>query len=329
MSKQSIFLLAGLVVLATLLVTLMLDWGPLESQKEAAYEPKVSPIDGSLATGEELPEQSINDADTYPKSTGEQSATGATAENDFTEPYSTTLLQSDSVTDFLSDASETFGWTERQQRWNHHLWKDSCEQARTMATASGNVAIEDGFAKLLQRDAQALSDYCSNLVNDAELMSLDMLEAHYDGDQSPSSELQEFRSDLEGRTPTDQDLERAMDLLDHFITVLDESGVQSVLSTVVGQQLYTSEALSDPEFQIIGLGLVSDVATSVICNRGGGCQGGDHPVVLRYCFQQFSRGELCSNPASLSEAIFQTTSPNRYRWFSTFQGYVESQLRQR
>jgi len=63
----------------------------------------------------------------------------------------------------------------------------------------------------------------------------------------------------------------------------------------------------------------------LLCPELGGCRGSDNLLVLRYCLTKYWReGIACESPASLEEAMYQTTPPVVYDWLVRFYSYVQA-----
>lgn len=231
-----------------------------------------------------------------------------------------------SVADYLSAQAEEFGWSERQRLSNASLWAESCKRANALASAPEVNLQEVGFSNALVTGIHELSQFCGNIDIDAELRGLDLLEEISEFGLRFDGEINQLSRDLSESGASDLATQVAFRLLRTSLDRHDEGSVSGVLRMIAHHELYESISLDDPEFKFIYPSIIDDVAVSLLCAEQDGCFGKRHPIVLRYCMQKYLSGSICSSPSSISEAIFQTSTPVQYGWFNAYHNYVVRQL---
>jgi hypothetical protein len=240
---------------------------------------------------------------------------------------SPTYNSATSAAEYLSSAAERFEWSEQQVFTNASLWNSACSEAIKISSVQSDNLSRIGLSDSLVDQARELSNFCINLDLESELAGLDLVEKINEEGIDFDIERERLAQDLRESGATDHASEAAFRLLQASIDRHDEGGVAGMLTAIVHYELFESRALNDPEFQYVYPSIIGDVSLTLLCVQQGGCIGEKHPVVLRYCMQKYLSGFICSGPTSISDAIFQTSTPVQYRWFNAYYNYVVRRLR--
>lgn len=120
-------------------------------------------------------------------------------------------------------------------------------------------------------------------------------------------------------------LKAAVDSLDQSLASLDEMGVASVLKFITDNGL-VDPPIPDDSQDTSGLyrGVIGEAAAILFCEQIGGCNGPNHPVVLRQCVIRLDRGIGCHRPGGIHDAVHQTLTPLQHQAFLALLGQVRS-----
>ena len=213
---------------------------------------------------------------------------------------------------------------------NTKLWLEPC---KTVQRASP-VQLSPEELRRIGHDLPMkvkLGQFCGDLVDavevDLEDYVLDQLEQTLDGGSGDlphhwmTSEETDRLRDQDPNTARNFVVEKLVTSLDR----LDEVGVRTALFGFLQSE---TELLYPPNFQgeyhalVLYNYVFNDVATALLCTELAGCQGADHPLVIRTCIEAYQRTLGCVAPRDILDAIYQAQTPVEHEVFWQFLNQV-------
>jgi hypothetical protein len=237
----------------------------------------------------------------------------------------------DSADELFELAASKNKWDKSQVLANYRLWSQACSSSNQLSLAMPSVEAEKYISKEMRQGFSELSAFCGSLHSRSELMALDRFEEILDGSRSQnepqSARFESLGDELDFRLTNESKLEVALEALARSIRAFDEAHAAFVLWEIANRRLLGYSDLRSAGFWHASLRVTQDVAATLICDEFGGCRGPGHPMVLRYCITKYSNeGFVCNSPASLQDAIFQTSPPVIYDWYLRYYDVIRSEL---
>lgn len=241
------------------------------------------------------------------------------------------------IVTYFQEAAAQNDWRESELIGNLRHWKDVCQKAEKISGLPEEKRANSSKLIPMVPGHERLAAFCGSINGpEQEQQMLDHLEhvletwENSGGDlpENPESPYVKLRHALE-RAKTPEEIERLVfPELNRQIKALNEIGIETVLVFLTEE---IRKGKIAPEFNNVDFEstymriIYGGVSTLLLCPELGGCRGSDDLLVLRYCLNKFwQEGIACASPASLEEAVYQTTPPVIYDWMVRFYSYVQA-----
>lgn len=212
-------------------------------------------------------------------------------------------------------------WDSDQLRDASMPWANACRRAqRTSPEASveSSAALDTALTYVVR-----LRDFCLDFAVPESASSEEL--ASHGGWSSPVPYELAWTLEHEG---SDRAKEQSMAMLDRGLRQFNEGQVRYVLQFLAGVKgmLRSPYAGDSRNYSVRFIKIADTAAAALLCQELGGCQGGDHPIVLRECVKALDRDAWCLEPRDIHEAIYQTLTPLEFGLFQSMLDQVNAML---